>query len=290
MSSRGAFLAGSWYPSDDASCSALLDGFLSSADVPPDLGRVLGCIAPHAGWLYSGPTAALAFAALGEPTPATVAVLGVPHRVPVARAVASAADAWETPLGPVAVDAELRDALLTAAPELVAAGDDPHPPGENSIEVLVPFVRRFFPDASILPVTIPAGDTAVAFGEAAGAVFADAGDRVAVIGSTDLTHYGAAHFGFAPHGGGEEGHRWAKDVNDHAFLERVRDLDAEGALRESRRNRSACGGGATAAAIAACRRMGASRGVVLEHTTSWEVHPQGEPSDFVGYAAVALCA
>ena len=126
-------------------------------------------------------------------------------------------------------------------------------------------------------------------GRLIGSALSSLSGRVAVFGSTDLTHYGSKHYGFAPRGSGREAHRWSKEENDQSFLDRILALDPEGAFTIARENQSACGAGAAAAATAAAKEMGATSARVLQHTTSWEVSPGGrEPADFVGYASVVF--
>lgn len=288
MAVRPAFRAGSFYPSSSSSCTRLLDDCLRDSGAPPARGRIVGGIVPHAGWSYSGPTAARTFSSVGEPDPRAFVLFGAVHVPGVPRPALSPHTAWETPLGDVTVDGEIGDLLLDACGEWLEVSEAAHRT-EHSIEVQVPFVRRLVPGARIVPVAVPPDPSAVAFGETAGRALAGLGDRVVVLGSTDLTHYGPAFYGFAPKGAGPEAHRWSKEVNDRSFLDRVLALDAPGALEDARRHRNACGAGAAAAAIAASRELGATEATLLGHTTSFEVRSDGgEPRDFVGYAAVSF--
>ena len=115
------------------------------------------------------------------------------------------------------------------------------------------------------------------------------GRHVGYLGSTDLTHYGP-RYQFTPHGVGPEGLRWAKDVNDRRMLDVMIELREEDAVREAAEHRNACGAGAVAATIAACKAGGANRALVLAHTTSNEVlrARYGDMEDAVGYAGVVF--
>ncbi|MCZ7645018.1 MAG: AmmeMemoRadiSam system protein B [Planctomycetota bacterium] len=131
--------------------------------------------------------------------------------------------------------------------------------------------------------------TGAALGQAAARAVERLGRNAVALASTDLTHYGSEYYGFDPMGAGPEAHRWSKEVNDGAFLERVLALDAEGAAERGEADRSACGPQAAAAAIAFAQARGATEGVLLEHVTSWERDPErGAPRNFVGYAAVVF--
>jgi hypothetical protein len=105
------------------------------------------------------------------------------------------------------------------------------------------------------------------------------------IGSTDLTHYGP-NYGFSPKGQGEAAERWVRDENDKPLIDQLLALDAATAVEHARANRSACCVGAAAAATAASKALGATRGELLSYATSNDVRPGG--SSFVGYAGIVF--
>ena len=288
MEVRSAALAGTWYPGDAGSCRNAVEGSLPAA--PPNVSTfVLGGLVPHAGWVYSWATAGATFASFGDPPPDIVVVFGFSHRTHLDRSQISPASAWDTPLGPLPVDRPVADALIEAGAGLLECGDLGHPSGENSIEVVLPFIRHLFPKASFVPISVAQDSSAAELGRRTGATLSSLPGRVAVLGSTDLTHYGSEHYAFAPRGSGPEAHRWSKEENDRSFLDRILALDPDGAYADARRNRNACGAAAAAAATAAAVAMGATGARLLDHTTSWEVRPEGrEPRNFVGYASVVF--
>ncbi|MEN8148505.1 MAG: AmmeMemoRadiSam system protein B [Planctomycetota bacterium] len=287
---RPAAVAGSFYPGTDAACRAAIDECLAANPSPfRESGfDVVAGIVPHAGWVFSGATAARTLLAIGEPEPACFVLFGAVHRHGVPRPAVAPEDAWRTPLGDVRVDGGLRDLLREALAGDLDVSAEAHAE-EHSLEVQVPFLAHLFPDATILPVAVPPTPAAAVLGEAVGEVCAGVEGRIVVLGSTDLTHYGPRFYGFTPRGTGPEAHRWAKDENDRAFLARLLAFDAGGALRVSSEQRSACGGGAAAATVAAARALGADRATLLAHTTSHEVQPDpGSAKDFVGYASLVF--
>jgi AmmeMemoRadiSam system protein B len=246
-------------------------------------GQAIGAIVPHAGWIYSGPTAALAISAVRHAHPETVVVFGAVHAPDSNYASLYAAGSWETPLGTIFVDAELgdlvgRDAHLTVDPAKHGS--------EHSIEVQLPLIQQLLGDVRILPISVRPSHLSAAVGRACAAAAAELGRRVVFIGSTDLTHYGPA-YGFEPHGRGTDGIRWAKDVNDRRFVGVMEALDADAAVPEAAANHNACGSGAVAATIGAARAAGAEAYVELEHTTSAEreLREGGNPLNSVGYEA-----
>ncbi|MHC4473529.1 MAG: AmmeMemoRadiSam system protein B [Planctomycetota bacterium] len=289
MRIRRAVRAGSFYPARGESCSSLLDECIAAApSMESDRGAFVGGIVPHAGWVYSGPTAASTFLAVGDPPPRAFVIFGAVHVSGVRRPAIDAEGAWETPIGDVPVDEELAARILEACPDLLE-GDDASHKTEHSIEVQVPFVRRLFEGSAIVPIATPPTWDAVDLGEAVGRALGEVEERVVVIGSTDLTHYGPMFYGFAPKGTGFEAHRWAKEENDRSFLERLLAFDPRGALEDARANRNACGAGAAAATAAASKVMGADRAVLISHVTSYEVRAEEtQPRDFVGYASIAF--
>ncbi len=279
-------VAGSFYPGSAREVRQQLDAFLGRASVQVT-GRVVGGIVPHAGWVFSGLTAAHLFRALqSQEPPETVILFGAVHRWPLRAPALYAAGAWRTPLGEIAIDEPLAQAVLAADPRFENLPQAHE--GEHSIEVQVPFVQYLWPQARILPIAMPPLQTAPSLGRTVAQAAAALQRQVVAIGSTDLTHYGPG-YGMAPAGVGPRGLAWAKE-NDRRLLERVLALDAEGVLAEALSHHNACGPGAVAATIGCALEMGATRAALLHYTTSHEAYPMGSPTDLVGYGAVALVA
>jgi AmmeMemoRadiSam system protein B len=113
--------------------------------------------------------------------------------------------------------------------------------------------------------------------------------RAVFLASSDLTHYGP-DYGFAPGGVGMHGLEWARQ-NDRRLLDRIEKFDVDGIVAEVATRMNACGGGAIAAMLAACREYGGGSATVLRHANSYEtlrdVAPQ-RPDNAVGYAAVVV--
>ncbi|MCL2700501.1 MAG: AmmeMemoRadiSam system protein B [Phycisphaerae bacterium] len=290
MNIRHAVRAGSFYEASASSCRLHAGKLLTAAEVPADVpARPLGGLVPHAGWVFSGRLAALTFNALfppaSQPSPRTVVLLGADH---VGRArVGEVFDSgvWLTPLGEVAVDAELAAALLAAGGPL-RANPNAHAT-EHSIEVQLPLLQMLDPRVKIVPIAVPPTALAVDIGETIGRVLGERFPDVPVVGSTDLTHHGG-HFG-SPGGKGLTGVRWS-EANDRRLLARIDALDAAGVIGEAATHHNACGAGAIAATIAACRQRGATAAHLLEYTHSYAVmhhlYPADPDDSTVGYASV----
>ncbi len=284
MAIRKPRVAGSFYPGTAREIRETVQGWLDQISVRVS-GKIYGGIVPHAGWVYSGQTALRVFKALWQGEhPDTVLFFGAVHTPGVPGPSLYASGMWRTPLGDIAIDDDLARELL-AADSRFADRPSAHA-DEHSIEVQVPLVQVLFPQARLLPVAMPPHSDAQELGAVAAAVIQGSGKRVAVIGSTDLTHYGP-RYGIAPAGTGEAGLAWAHE-NDRRMLDLIVRLQTERVLPEAHARYNACGPGAVAATMAAAQALGATRGELLHYTTSYEVMPYGRPTDLVGYGAVAL--
>lgn len=281
--------SGLFYERSPARCQQHARELLAAACVPDDLPATrLGGIVPHAGWVYSGRVAALTLRALldVETQPQTVVLLGADHTGAAEQAEVYDSGAWGSPLGEVVVDEELAAALLAESGfrANTAAHDF-----EHSLEVQVPLLAALAREVRILPITVPPDSRAVQVGRAVARAAARLSRRVAVVGSTDLTHHGG-HFG-NPGGRGPDSEAFTRR-NDQRIIELLEKMDAEAIVPEAARHHNACGAGAAAAAVAACRELGAKGGRLLEYTNSYVItHAEdpAEPDDTtVGYASVVF--
>jgi hypothetical protein len=283
---REPIVAGRFYPSEASRCDEELTQVLRGGSCEYRSGkRLLGGVVPHAGWMCSGAVAAKVFNALAAArSPEVLVLFGGVHRYRGREAALFASGCWETPLGRVEADARLAERILGHTNLIV---DDPYAhEDEHSLEVQMPLIQRLFPKAKVVPLMVPIAKTATEVGVAVGRTLQSYKYDAVVVGTTDLTHYGPS-YGFVPYGVGPDGKRWAKEENDRHFIELVCDLRDDLLVSEASKRHNACNSGAAAATIAAARVLGASRGVLLEHTTSSEVLG-GEHHDSVGYAAIVF--
>jgi MEMO1 family protein len=290
MSVREPAVAGQFYPGSKRQCQQEIVAGLSGVDTAVKLaGQAVGGIVPHAGWVFSGAVAAEVIAVLaGQGGIETFVVFGAMHRY-VSRAAGAvyARGVWKTPMGQIAIDEELGAAVVRGS-SLLADDADSHVM-EHSIEVQVPIIQHLAPTVKLLPVIVPPSASAPAVGAAVAEQARALGRKAVFIGSTDLTHYGP-RYSFTPMGSGPNALRWAKEVNDRRLLDLVVALQADKVVPEAVEHHNACGSGAVAAAMGACKVLGADRAQILRHTTSNEVGRQrfGEMSDTVGYAGVVF--
>lgn len=252
MSVRPPAVAGTFYPADPRELAAAVDGMLAGAK--GDGAAPVALVAPHAGYVYSGPVAASAYALLRGTEVRRVAILGPAHFVPLRGCAVPAAEAWATPLGEVPIDAAAREAVG------VPVDDGPFEP-EHSLEVQLPFLQRVLLDGfSVLPVAV---------GACAPANVADTIARLPpdalVVVSTDLSHY---------HNDATAKRR------DRRTAEAVLALDPDAIGSED-----ACGAFALRGIVEHARRRGLAA-ELLDLRTSADT--AGEPYRVVGYGAFAF--
>ena len=290
MPIRKPIVAGQFYPRDRETCLVEIRECLPAEAPQEGLPEPLvGGLVPHAGWTFSGALAALVFCAIqrGRGTVGTFVIFGAAHGYFGAQPVVDGSEAWDTPLGRTRIDESLRQVLLDSGAAVV---DSSAHRSEHSIEVQVPFIQHLFPDARLLPILVPVNNSAIKLGSTLAEKTRGSDTTVVFLGSTDLTHYGP-HYGFTPMGVGSEALHWASDVNDRQFIDLALRLEPERLLANALENGNACGPGAAAAALAAAKRLGAKKGLLLAHTNSNEVmlrEMEAARPDSVGYAAIVF--
>jgi AmmeMemoRadiSam system protein B len=176
-------VAGSFYPADAGALAALVDGLLDDVPPPAAPATATGYLVPHAGYTYSGSTAAHVYARLrGQPIDRVVLV-GPAHFVLTRGCAVPAAQTWLTPLGPVPIDTAGARQLEAAG--LATVDDRPHRP-EHSLEVQLPFVQRVLGEVPVLPVAVGVSDVDAV---ARLLLAARSDERTVVLCSSDLSHY-----------------------------------------------------------------------------------------------------
>jgi len=267
-------------------CKAQMEAYAIGFTPPEAPKRIVAGIVPHAGWFFSGATAAKVFLSIRARRDVDTFILFGSVHVPGVRENSLYAEgAWDTPLGPVHVDLVEAELLLDELSDVLVADTRAHK-FEHSIEVQLPMIKHLFPQAKILPIAVPPGENAVELGDRIGRRLREVKKEIAVVGTSDLTHYGD-NYGFAPAGYGKPGHEWMVK-NDRRMIELALKVKADEILAEAAANQNACGPGALAAAVAAAGAMGAKKGHLIEHTTSFDVYPMGEFDMGVGYAGIVF--
>ena len=290
---RPAAHAGTFYPASPGALRALVDEQLEAAAAriaapgrpratPP---RPNGLVVPHAGLVYSGPTAAAAWATLRAQPPSTIVLAGTNHYVAGLAGAALWPDGgWRTPLGDVSVDAELAGRILALGDPFTASPSAHR--REHSLEVQLPFISRVCPAASIVPVLISFESTRACLtaGARLGGLLAqirENGVDVALVASSDFAHYPPAA---------------EAEAVTRTLLPPLLALDGEELARREAAMRFAgipglacgmCGIEPVLFALGAFRAMGLGPGTLLAAGTSADI-PGGDPGRTVGYAAVGF--
>lgn len=275
-----------WYPSGKTGCAAAIKAFEAGPFMTDDdARRLVGGVVPHAGWMFSGELACNVFQTLARGGPIDRVVLFGSHMAPRSRAWILGDGMWKTPLGLIEGDPDFAAELAEAVSDLEPALLDPNDyEPDNTIELQMPFVKHFLPDAKFVAAGAPASEESILLGQKAAGLVSARQDRTVVVGSTDLTHYGS-NYGFTPVGTGEEAVRWVKEENDRKAVDAVERLDAQGVLNEGLKRHNACCPGAVSAALAAGRTLGATAARILAYSTSYDIRPS---SSFVGYVAAVF--
>jgi hypothetical protein len=275
MEVRTPAVSGTFYPDGEKELKSLIhDCFthpIGPGKIPPTNSeqKIYGVICPHAGFVYSGPVACHSFYSISS-SASKLAIITGPNHYGIGQSIASMIDAsWKTPLGLVEVDSEsaleLRDGL-----DILELDSFSHSK-EHSIEVQVPMLQETFShEMKILPVLLINQEqkTATKVGSAI-AKIAQKKDTL-LIGSSDFTHYEENEFA----------HR-----QDLALIDPILKLDVDEFYKILyERHVTACGFGAIASTMIACKELGATEGKLLKYATSGDV--SGDKSSVVGYASI----
>jgi len=286
---REPSLKAGWYPTRKELIEEFLAPFKEGNAFTCDAAKKgQAAVAPHAGWYYSGVTAARAVASL-DSAAETVAIIG--GHLPRGGPILMAEEEWvKTPLGDMEIDMEFSTAFNgdELRDQFRFRPDNYH---DNTVEVLVPMVHYFFPDSKLLWLRFPADLSSFDAGKLLAETAEILGRRLVVVASTDLTHYGVS-YGFSPAGFGQPALDWVKNVNDAAFIDAALSGDPRHVLSRAEEDRSACSAGAVLGALGFVSSMGLpSRGHsarLLDYSTSADASGGVVPDSFVGYAAIAF--
>lgn len=287
---RPPAVAGTFYPADPAELAEMVDGHLAIAAArassagAPHVADPLGLLVPHAGLVYSGLVAAIAWRLVAGRAPLSVMLLGTNHGARWLTGVGAwDAGFWATPFGDVAVDEDLAGAVLDLGEPFVV--DRSAHLGEHSIEVQLPYLARIAPGVRIVPLAVSAGTGAEArrAGERLGALLAlrrERGEPVVLVASSDAAHYPSERHSIEVN----EALRAPLEAVDPAALASVE----AGVLMSGVRGLACgmCGIEPSVLGLAALRAMGATRGVLLAAATSADAF--GDRDRTVGYLAAAF--
>lgn len=264
---RSSVIAGSWYPSQPEELRSIVERYLDNVEPTELEGELVGLIAPHAGYAYSGQVAAYAYKQLEDLDFNLVALISPLHRVRLGTYMVTSYSYYETPMGLMPVDTELVKALGEEL-ELTRVRRDQ----EHSLEIQLPFLQYMLGEFRLLPIMMGDQDWSSCQSLASALASLLSGEKALLVATTDLSHF----------------HSYDQAVQlDQRVQERVGAFDPRGLSEDLAARRSeACGGGPVISMMLAAQELGASQAHVLHYANSGDV--TGDRSRVVGYMAAAL--
>ena len=277
---RSPAVAGSFYPDSPKVLSAQVEKFIDDAALKETDDELIGLIAPHAGYVYSGHVAGYAYKQLVGQSFDTVVLLGLSHRYPIGTAAVYARGAFRTPLGDIQIDEDLASEIMRLNSDILDL--PPAHANEHSLEVQLPFLQHLLPDFRIVPILLQ-DDSPENVIPLSQAIAEAMGDRSCLlIGSTDLCHYPTYE---------------AARKSDQVVIKAIEHFDPD-YLREQMDEYMQvhpaqnfhcmmCSTGAIYATMRAAKALGGNRIEVLKAANSGDV-PIGGRDQVVGYMAAGI--
>ncbi len=271
---RHPAVAGQFYPSNPNKLRQEIETF-----VQPGREKLsaLGCVVPHAGYMYSGHVAGAVYARLELPRRF---IILCPNHTGAGQPLAIMSQGrWLTPLGEVAIDEPLAEELKREFSSL--REDDVAHSREHALEVQLPFLQQIVHEFAFVPIVVGTGrlEVLTELGSSLARVLkrlvpSPAGSKhdVLVIASSDMNHYE-----------GDERTR----VKDRMAIDQVLALDPAGLWQTVQREQiSMCGYGPAVAMLTAARELGATKAELVKYATSGDV--SGDRDWVVGYAGMIV--
>ena len=264
---RPPAVAGRFYPADPDSLLADVNSYLSPLEEPV---AALGCIVPHAGYMYSGHVAGAVYAKVDVPPHC---ILMCPNHTGRGEPLSiMSRGAWATPLGNIPIDEELATTLMQSFPGL-REDSDAHR-SEHAAEVQLPFLQARQPRLSFVPIALGTSryESLAGLGEAIAGVLTKHKDRILIIASSDMNHYESDA---------------VTRVKDHKAIEPILALDPRGLFDTVMTEHiSMCGFGPAVAMLTAAKKLGATSAKLVKYATSGDI--SGDREMVVGYAGVIV--
>ncbi len=266
---RKPAVAGLFYPADYHELDNELDILLNLAESKENPSSITGIISPHAGYIYSGRTAAFGFKILKNKNIKNVIIISPSHHEYFRGCSIYNGDAFETPLGAVEINKEVSTRIVEGS-ENIFFGINGHRE-EHAVEVQIPFLQKVLNDFNIIPIVM--GDQSGAYiSELAEQLSKVIGNDTVIVASSDLSHY------------------YSKDKArrlDSIVEEKISHFDFEG-LQTDLKNRvcEACGGGPIVSMMKAAFLTGKNKSVILNRSDSGDT--SHDNSRVVGYISAAI--
>jgi len=263
---RPPAVAGRFYPGRPESLTRQLDQYLG--DEQAKIEGALGCVVPHAGYMYSGHVAGAVFGRL--PKRPTYIILCPNHTGRGAPLAIMSSGEWLTPLGRVPVDSALAR-LLRRSCHLLTEDAEAHG-DEHSLEVQLPFLQRSVGEFKFVPIVIGTGGYSALESLGHGIAQAVGSAAVMIVASSDMNHYEPDSL---------------TRQKDRKAIDKILALDPPGLYEVLRREDiSMCGYGPTIAMLTAAKDLGAQSAQLIKYATSADT--SGDRDAVVGYAGIAV--
>jgi len=266
---RKAAVAGLFYPSDKEKLISEIQLLLSSAESTEKISGIIGIISPHAGYIYSGKTAAYAFNLLRGKKIKNVIIISPSHREYFPGSCVFSGSSYETPLGIVEVNKNLAEKLVEGSKTLFT-GIKGHRE-EHAIEVQIPFLQNILSDFKIVPVVM--GDQSKLFvDELAKGLIKILDEETVIVASSDLSHYHS---------------KKKADELDSIVESSIRDFDYENLQKYLDTGIcEACGGGPIIAMMKAAALKNKQNSLILNRSDSGDT--TGDFNEVVGYLSAVV--
>lgn len=269
-------VSGLFYPSSKNALGKAVEGLLQWGEKNKQEAQgALSLACPHAGYVYSGKTAAAGFASCkrelaGKGT--TIVIVGPNHTGAGSYPIGLSTEKWQMPFGACEPDLEFAAALQKESPFIKV--DEAAHASEHSIEVMLPFLQKMNPRAkySFVCMSEQSRQAAETLGNAIYMARKKTGREIFVVASSDFTHYESAQSARM------------KDMNAIALLQEKNPDGFEALVQE--KGLSICGHSPIAAALSYSLLAGAKKAKLVHYSNSGEA--SGDFSSVVGYAAIAF--
>jgi len=266
---RPPAVAGLFYPSDSYKLRTDINNMLSMVESKPFAKHIIGIVSPHAGYVYSGKTAAYGFNLLKNKNYDKVIIISPSHREYFTGTSIFNGDAYETPLGVVEIDKELAQKIIEGS-KTIFFGMEGHRQ-EHAIEVQIPFLQTVLTDFKIVPIVM--GDQGEVFvDDLANQIAKAVDDKTLIVASSDLSHFYSKQKAF------ELDSIVAKHISDFDYEKLQNDLNS--------RKCEACGGGPIVVLMKAAGLLNKKKSMLLHRSDSGDV--SGDNSEVVGYLSAAI--
>ena len=264
---RRPAVAGTFYPADKTELQNQVNILLDITKPEEDIHNILGIIAPHAGYIYSGRTAAFAFNTITNKIYETVIIISPSHREYFPGISIYDGDAYETPLGIVEINKDIRQKLIT---QNIFEGIEGHG-NEHAIEVEIPFLQTVLKDFTIVPIVI-GNQSRSNIEELSQKLSEVIDDRTLIVASSDLSHFYT---------------RKEAEELDTKIKRRIEDFDFDGLQNDlEARNCEACGGGCIVSLMKTASLRNTNKSKVLSYSDSGYI--TGDTMEVVGYLSAVI--